>query len=256
MAGKMVVTGEASTTRGYEATMQLQGETAFIIGAMGEIGRATSLNLARQGARLILVDDDETTLAALGNALLAEGARSVAHVALSALSERTQEILGQAGAIGLAHFICPPPSARVSILEADVAMFDDGMSDGLGALFHSLRHILPFMVAQGRGTFVVSCSVAALAGDAAAAVPVATDHAILGLVRAAAMDVASAGVTVNAICHPFATGRRVGTIIAEQVADAAMFLHSPLARNITGSHFVVDAGQSARLAARADSGAI
>jgi NAD(P)-dependent dehydrogenase (short-subunit alcohol dehydrogenase family) len=70
----------------------------------------------------------------------------------------------------------------------------------LTAPFHCLRRALPAMVGAGWGRIVVIASVAAKRGEPYIAAYTASKHGVLGLVRAAAAEVARTGVTVNAVC--------------------------------------------------------
>ena len=138
-------------------------------------------------------------------------------------------------------------------------------------MFLGLRHVLPVMLNQKRGAVVNTASVAGLVGSPGMPAYVASKHAVIGLTKVAAGEVARAGVRVNAVCpgpidtrmihslesmmnptDPAAAGQRYQSSIpigrygtAEEVANVVLFLCSDLAGNITGAQYVVDGGRTA-----------
>src|SRR6266567_2448355 len=137
-------------------------------------------------------------------------------------------------------------------------------------VFLGLRHVLPVMLEQKRGAIVNTASVAGLVATPGMPAYVASKHAVIGLTKTAAGEVARHGIRVNAVCpgpvdtrmihdlekqlNPADPGKveatyqssipigRYGT--AEEVANTVLFLCSDLAGNITGAHFVVDGGRT------------
>ena len=150
-------------------------------------------------------------------------------------------------------------------------MFDQVMGVNVKGVFLGLRHVLPVMLAQKSGAVVNTASVAGLVGTPGMSAYVASKHAVIGLTKSAAGEVARDGVRVNAVCpgpidtrmihaieaqinpaNPAASASatrrrcrsgRYGT--AEEVANIVLFLCSDLASNITGAQYVVDGGRTA-----------
>jgi NAD(P)-dependent dehydrogenase (short-subunit alcohol dehydrogenase family) len=111
----------------------------------------------------------------------------------------------------------------------------------LTAPFRMLRRALPGMVEQGWGRVVAIASIAAKQGDRYVSAYTASKHGLLGLVRSAAAEVATTGVTVNAVCPAYVdtplTDRTVATISAitgrsEDDARAALARKQPIGRLI------------------------
>ena len=155
--------------------------------------------------------------------------------------------------------------------EYNEAMFDRVIAVNVKGVFLGLRHVLPVMIAQGRGSVVNTSSVAGLTASPGMPAYVASKHAVIGLTKTAAGEVGRAGIRVNAVCpgpidtrmihaleaalnpdDPDAVGARYqGNIplgrygTAEEVANVVLFLSSDLASNITGAHYTVDGGRTA-----------
>jgi NAD(P)-dependent dehydrogenase (short-subunit alcohol dehydrogenase family) len=153
----------------------------------------------------------------------------------------------------------------------DEDMFDRVMAVNVKGVFLGLRHVLPVMLLQGRGSVVNTASVAGLVASPGMPAYVASKHAVIGLTKTAAGEVARSGVRVNCVCpgpidtrmihslesmlnpdDPASVGNRYQSNIplgrygtAEEVANVVIFLSSDLATNITGAHYVVDGGRTA-----------
>ncbi len=157
------------------------------------------------------------------------------------------------------------------IYEYPEAQFDEVFVVNAKGVFLALRYALPVMIKQGSGAVVVSCSIASLGGLYRHPAYVGSKHAALGLVRAAAMDVARLGVRVNAVCPGSVDTPMLASVIdkispgdpdegrarfaaasmsgrfatGEDVAEAVLFLCSGAARNINGTYLTVDGGVTA-----------
>ncbi len=145
------------------------------------------------------------------------------------------------------------------------------MAVNVKGVFLGLRHVLPVMLRQSHGAIVNTASVAGLVASPGMSAYVASKHAVIGLTKTAAGEVARSGVRVNAVCpgpidtrmihslesmlnpsDPASVADRYQTNIPigrygtpEEVANLVLFLCSDLATNITGAQYVVDGGRSA-----------
>src|SRR5258708_23046925 len=150
-------------------------------------------------------------------------------------------------------------------------MFDAVIGVNVKGVFLGLRHVLPVMLQQKRGAIVNTASVAGLVATPGMPAYVASKHAVIGLTKTAAGEVARQGIRVNAVCpgpvdtrmihslaaqldpaDPASVGARYRASIptgryttAEEIADMVLFLCSDLAGNTTGGQFVVDGGRTA-----------
>jgi NAD(P)-dependent dehydrogenase (short-subunit alcohol dehydrogenase family) len=173
---------------------------ALVTGASQGIGQACARALSGAGHRVALVARDEDALQAVADSLPGDALVVPADVldagAIDAAFARVEEEWGPVEILVL--------NAGASMSATVVKTSDDDwqrMLDlNLTAPFRCLRRALPSMTSAGFGRVVVIASVAGKAGGARIAAYSASKHGVLGLVRSAALDVARAGVTVNAVC--------------------------------------------------------
>jgi NAD(P)-dependent dehydrogenase (short-subunit alcohol dehydrogenase family) len=173
---------------------------ALVTGASQGIGQACARALSEAGHRVALVSRDADALQAVADSLPGDALVVPADVldagAIDAAFARVEEEWGPVEILVL--------NAGASMSATVVKTSDDDwqrMLDlNLTAPFRCLRRALPSMTSAGFGRVVVIASVAGKAGGARIAAYSASKHGVLGLVRSAALDVARAGVTVNAVC--------------------------------------------------------
>jgi NAD(P)-dependent dehydrogenase (short-subunit alcohol dehydrogenase family) len=255
--------------------MDFKGKVAVITGAGNGIGRTTALAFAGRGAKVVAVDRDADAAAATAAVIRQQGAEAGA-VTADVTQQAEVERYVQAALEAYGRIDCFFNNAGVNgkvgpIAGHDMAAFDAVMAVNVRGVFLGLRHVLPVMIAQGSGAVVNTASVAGLVGTPGMAPYVASKHAVIGLTKAAAGEVARNGVRVNAVCpgpidtdmihrieaqvdpaDPAAVGRRYqaglpsgryGT--AEEVANVVLFLCSDLAGNVSGAQYVIDGGRTA-----------
>ncbi len=240
---------------------------ALITGALTGIGRATALAFAEEGSRVVISgrrDDAGQALVTELRALGAEAEFLRADVRreddLRNLVDKTVERFGRldvtvnnAGTEGQ-----PGPLTE----ETYAATFDTNV---LGTVL-GLKHEMRVMLAQGHGNIVNVSFTYGRAGAPGASVYVASKHAVEGVTKVAALEVAESGVRVNVVVPgPIDTGmlsrftgspknkadlisrvpmKRVGT--PEEIAQTIVFLSSDKASFITGASIAVDGGKLAR----------
>jgi NAD(P)-dependent dehydrogenase (short-subunit alcohol dehydrogenase family) len=251
--------------------LHMSAPVVLVTGALTGIGRATALAFAREGARVIVSgrrEKEGQALAAEIRRLDAEAGFLRADVRLEgdvrSLVEQTVERFGSldiavnnAGTEGVLGPITEQTADNYT------ATFETNV---LGTLL-SLKHELRVMLKQGRGSIVNLSSVAGHVGMAGGATYVASKHAVEGLTKAAALEVAGAGVRVNAVAPgPVATAmldrfvggkedvkagflatipaKRAATV--EEIAQTIVFIASDKARYLTGQVITVDGGYTAQ----------
>jgi NAD(P)-dependent dehydrogenase (short-subunit alcohol dehydrogenase family) len=249
------------------------GKVAIVTGAGGGIGRAVSVALARSGARVVAVDFErepglQTTQLIResgGEAVFvqadvrrAEDVTGYVREAALAFGGRIDVFVNNAGWQGLVAPVTDYPEE----------VFDQVMAVNVRGVFLGLKHVLPVMIAQGSGAIVNTASIAAYVGTRNLAPYSASKHAVLGLTKSVAQEVARKGVRVNAVCPgPVDTPmiqrieaeqaqgdleslrkKRVASIPdgryaqPEEVANLILYLVSDLSSHITGQGVQINGG--------------
>ena len=218
------------------------GRTCLVTGAGRGIGAAVAQRLSAAGHRVALTARTGAELDALAATLPGPAIAVPADVTDPDAVERVfaaverewgpvEVLVLNAGAGSSA------PLARTT--DADWARMLDL---NLTAPFRLLRRALPGMVEQGWGRVVAIASIAAKRGDRYVSAYAASKHGLLGLVRSAAAEVATAGVTVNAVCPAYVdtpmTDASVAAISAttgrtEEQAREALARRQPIGRLVT-----------------------
>jgi NAD(P)-dependent dehydrogenase (short-subunit alcohol dehydrogenase family) len=255
--------------------MDFDGKVALITGAGNGIGRAAAVGFAERGAKVVVVDRDQAAGEATAGILRQKGAEATfvaADVTRSAEVQNYVKVaLERYGSIDCFYNNAGIEGSVAPTHQYDEDMFDRVMAVNVKGVFLGLRHVLPVMLKQGSGSVVNTASVAGLVASPGMSAYVASKHAVIGLTKTAAGEVARAGVRVNCVCpgpidtrmihalesmlspdDPGSVGNRYQANIpigrygtAEEVANLVIFLSSSLASNITGAQYVVDGGRTA-----------
>jgi NAD(P)-dependent dehydrogenase (short-subunit alcohol dehydrogenase family) len=246
-------------------------KVVLVTGATAGIGRATALAFAREGARLVVTGRN----AQAGAALLEE---------LEALGAEAEFVAGDAAQEVVAKVWVDAAQRRFGRL--DVAVNNAGIEGETGpitgqsnanyerifdvnvrGMFFALKHQLPALKQAGGGAIVNLSSIVGQIGMPGAALYIASKHAVNGLTRSAALEVARDGIRVNAVAPGAVqtemlerfTGRdaqvqaglaaahpigRVGRV--DEIAAAVLFLASDEAKFTTGQILPVDGGFTAQ----------
>jgi NAD(P)-dependent dehydrogenase (short-subunit alcohol dehydrogenase family) len=241
----------------------------LITGALSGIGRATAFAFANEGARVVISgrreEEGEKLLAELRKlGAEAEFVRSdVRHEEdLRSLVDKTVELFGRLDvAVNNAGTEGGAGPLTEQTAESYAATFDTNV---LGTVL-SMKHELRVMLAQGSGSIVNVSSVFGHTGAGGVSIYVASKHAVEGLTKSAALEVAGTGVRVNVIAPgPIDTPmlnrftgtderkaglastvplKRVGR--PEEIAQTIVFMSSDNASYITGASYLVDGGMLA-----------
>ena len=191
------------------AAMDLQDKMILITGATGGIGSATARHLAARGARLLLLDRDQSALDKLAADI--DGA-----MACKAGDIREPEVTEAAVEQGMALFGRIDGAFLNAGIEGRVAPFGEQTLDdfeqvmavNVRSVFIGLSCLMPVMRAQGAGSVVITSSAAGLRASSGLSPYVTSKHALIGLMRTAALEGAGQNVRVNTI-HPGAIDTRM-----------------------------------------------
>jgi NAD(P)-dependent dehydrogenase (short-subunit alcohol dehydrogenase family) len=246
---------------------RLHGKVAVITGAGSGIGRASSLLFAREGAKVVCADisggevDTAEVIGADAVAVRVDVSKSadVRRMIDAAVESfgRLDILFNNAGLSG----------ARGPLADLDENAFDAVVAVNLKGAFLGMKYAIPVMQATGGGSVISTASASALVGFKDIAAYSAAKGGLVQLTKSAALDYATSGVRVNAICPGMTwTGlsgasadgvslpppgsappqpmKRWG--MPEELASAALFLASDESSFITGVAMPVDGGYVAR----------
>jgi NAD(P)-dependent dehydrogenase (short-subunit alcohol dehydrogenase family) len=252
----------------------LDGKVVLITGASSGIGRATALEAHREGARLLLSDVDADRGQALCTEIGADGGEAIFSACDVTSEEAVESLVAQAvrelGALDCA-FNCAGILGTVALTtDTDYEAWRRILDVDLNGVFLCTKHELRVMVERGSGSILNMASAAGLIGWPGASGYVAAKHGVVGLTRAAALEVAAQGVRVNAMCPSYTKTPMVDDLFenllggdpayvdaavanhpigrfadAEEIAAACVWLLSDKASYVTGTAMSVDGGYTA-----------
>ena len=257
-------------------TRRLEDRIAIVTGAAKGMGRDICLTLAREGAHLTLAAREAAPLEALAREVEALGRRALVvptdvtdEPAVERLVARARETFGRVDILVNAAGITGPIETPVWEIKADD--FDQVIAINLRGTFLPTKHVLPGMIQQRWGKIVNISGTSGLRGYKNRAAYSSSKWALRGFTRTVALEAGPYNVNVNAL-HPGIVGgdrmdklcrekaRRRGwtpervyqeyvdemalkrVTIAQDVANAVLFLVSDDSSNMTGQSVTVDGG--------------
>ena len=257
--------------------MTLKGKTALVTGSTSGIGLGVAQQLARQGANIVLngfgeVDAAKAAVAALGVAVDYHGADMSKPAEIEAMMAFAAQRFGGVDILvnnaGIQHV--------ANVEDFPVEKWDAIIAINLSSAFHTSRLAIPGMRARNWGRILNIASAHGLVASAAKSAYVAAKHGLVGFTKSSALELATTGVTVNAICPGWvltplvqkqidARAARDGITAEkakvdllgekqpslqfttpEQLGDLAVFLCSAAADNVRGVAWAVDGGWTAQ----------
>jgi 3-hydroxybutyrate dehydrogenase len=261
--------------------MNLQGKTALVTGSTSGIGLGIAVALARQGARLVLNGFGEAAaIEAAKSKVSAAGSPQVLyHGADMGKPADIEALMAMAGAEagGVDILVNNAGIQHVAPVEAfPVARWDAIIAINLSSAFHTTRLAVPGMRQKNWGRVINIASAHGLVASAGKSAYVAAKHGIVGFTKATALELATTGVTVNAICPGWvltplvqqqidARAQREGITVEaakvallgekqpslqfttpEQLGDLSCWLCSDAGANVRGVAWAVDGGWTAQ----------
>jgi NAD(P)-dependent dehydrogenase (short-subunit alcohol dehydrogenase family) len=248
----------------------MSSPVVLITGALTGIGRVTALAFAKEGAHVVVSgrhDEEGKKLVAEMRKLGAEAEFIRADVSdeeeVRKVIDKTVERFGR---LDVAVNNAGTEGALGPVTEQTAESYSATFNTNVLGTLLSMKHELRVMVAQGSGSIVNVSSTYGRTGAAGASTYVASKHAVEGLTKSAALEVAGAGVRVNVVAPgPIETAmlnrfigtdeRKAGVVSRvplkrvgrpEEIAQAIAFVSSDKASFITGASYLVDGGKTAQ----------
>ena len=250
-------------------TREFDGKIALVTGGGSGIGAACAVQLAEQGAKVVVADMNLDGAQAVVQRIKASGGDAAAFkidvsdaVAVKAMIDFTVKTFG-----GLD---CAVNNAGIGgplkpIADYEIDEWKHVIDVNQNSVFYCMKYELEVMLPKGRGSIVNMSSILGTNGHGAAPAYVAAKHALIGMTKSAGIAYSAQGIRVNAVgpgyirtplvedsldaeamaalvgLHPIG---RLGS--SEEVANLTLFLLSDRASFITGSYHLVDGGYAAQ----------
>lgn len=253
---------------------RLTGKHALVTGGATGIGYAIAQTLLQQGVRVTISGRTQASLLDAVQSLKAYGEVQSVSIDVSSLESVTAGFTQARAGFGEIEILInnAGQASSAPVLKTTVEQWQTLIGVNLNGTFFCTQQALPAMVELGWGRIVNVASTAGLKGYAYVAAYCAAKHGVIGLTRALALEVASKGVTVNAVCPGYTetdivkqaisnimqkTGRSEEQARAElastnpqkrliqpqEVADAVLWLCQPSSHSQTGQSIAIAGGE-------------
>ena len=242
---------------------QLENQVAVVTGAGRGIGRAIALKFAAEGAEVVCVSRTAENSEKVANEIRALGRKAWAHALdvadAGAVNAAAERILAECGKVDI--LVNNAGVTRDGLLmRMSDADWDTVLDTNLKGAFLVTKVFCRSMIKQRSGRIVNISSVIGLIGNAGQCNYAASKAGLIGLTQSTARELASRGITVNALAPGFIETDMTAALNEElrkevlkkiplnsfgqpeDIANAALFLAGPSARYITGQVLTVDGG--------------
>ena len=252
-------------------TGRLNGKTAIVTGAGSGIGRASAQLFAREGAKVLCLDQNATGLDETVQSIADAGHAALAQVfdagSESDVAAAVATALSAFGKLDVFYANAGISGGMIPLFEQTVELWQQVLRVNLIGPFLAIKHAAPIMAEAGQGSIICTASVAGLRANAGGSPYSASKAGVISLVQTSANALLGTGVRVNAICpglietgmtRPIfdaarakGTDSKIGQLnpmsragAPSEIAAMALFLASDEASYVNGQAFAVDGGLS------------
>src|SRR5437660_1357476 len=251
--------------------LSFENKVALVTGAGSGMGLATAKAFAEAGAAVVLADIDENAVRSAAEELVSAGHKAIAvrcNVADEAeVAARFEQTVSTFGRLDAAYNNAGVQSPAVETADASGDEFERVNAINLRGVWNGMQCELRQMREQGSGAIVNCSSIGGLIGLPGRAIYHASKHGVIGLTKSAALEYASRGIRINAVCPGTIETPMIADMIAkesltmedfqrdqpmgrlgrpEEIAAAVVWLCSPFASFVIGHALAVDGGYTAR----------
>jgi len=250
---------------------RLNGKVAMITGATGGIGAATAKVFLREGAKVMLVGRSNEKLGNTQQQLANDGATATFVTTAddeAGVEQSVAATIDAFGGIDILFANAGTEGTVTSLHEFTRENFDDILQTNVVGVWLPIKHCITPMTECGGGSIIATSSIAGSCGFPGLGAYVASKHAVNGLVKTAALELADAGIRVNGIAPGLIENRMSASILnqiapnnpetvldgimsnvalkrmgrSEEIAELALFLAGDESSYCTGSIHTMDGG--------------
>lgn len=252
--------------------MLFKGKVALVTGAASGIGRAVALNMAREGASVLVADQNVESGNETVQLICAKGGSAAFYKLDAADAQSHIDAVSQAqNLFGHLNIACNNAGISVGrtrsyhpMADVDLEDWHDIIGVNLNGVFYGMRAQIPAIIQAKGGAIVNTASIMGQVSAKNLSAYVTSKHGVIGLTRSAALDYAEQGVRINAVGPgyietPMLASKDANTLAAraqkhplgrlgrpEEVAETIVWLASDRSSFTTGAYYPIDGGYLAQ----------